>query len=129
MALKEFSFKGKSVEELKNLDLREFAKFITARKRRSLLRQIEKIEKFLKKNEKKLSKNKPVRTHERELIIVQKMIGWQIDVYNGKEFTPIKITEEMLSHRLGEFALTRKKVEHSAPGIGATRSSSFLSVK
>lgn len=63
MALKEFSFKGKSVEELKNLDLREFAKFITARKRRSLLRQIEKIEKFLKKNEKKLSKNKPVRTH------------------------------------------------------------------
>jgi small subunit ribosomal protein S19 len=129
MALKEFSFKGKSVEELKNLDLREFAKFITARKRRSLLRQIEKIEKFLKKNEKKLSKNKPVRTHERELIIVPKMIGWQIDVYNGKEFTPIKITEEMLSHRLGEFALTRKKVEHSAPGIGATRSSSFLSVK
>ena len=119
---KEFSYKGKSIEELKSLDLREFAKFVTARKKRSLLRQIE-------KNEKKLSKNKPIRTHERELIIVPKMIGWQIDIYNGKEFTPIKITEEMLSHRLGEFALTRKKVEHSAPGIGATRSSSFLSVK
>ena len=126
---KEFSYKGKSVEELKNIDLREFAKFVTARKKRSLLRQIEKIEKFLKKNEKKLSKGKSIRTHERELIIVPKMIGWQIDIYNGKEFTPIKITEEMLSHRLGEFALTRKKVEHSAPGIGATRSSSFLSVK
>jgi len=126
---KEFSYKGKSVQELKNLDTREFAKFVTSRKRRSLLRQIEKIEKFLKKNEKKLSKNKPVKTHERELIIVPKMIGWQIEVYNGKEFMPIKITEDMLSHRLGEFALTRKKVEHSAPGIGATRSSSFLSVK
>ena len=126
---KEFIYKGKSVEELKSMDLREFAKFVTARKRRNLLRQIEKIEKFLKKNEKKLSKNKPIRTHERELIIVPRMIGWQIDIYNGKEFIPIKITEEMLSHRLGEFALTRKKVEHSAPGIGATRSSSFLSVK
>lgn len=129
MAIKEFSFKGKKIEELKNIDLREFAKFITSRKRRSLLRQIEKIEKFLKKNDKKLSKSKPIKTHEREMIIVPKMVGWEIEVYNGKEFVPIKITEDMLSHRLGEFALTRKKVEHSAPGIGATRSSSFLSVK
>jgi small subunit ribosomal protein S19 len=126
---KEFLYKGKTIEELKVLDLREFAKFLKSRQKRSVLRQAEKIEKFLKKNEKKLSKNKPIRTHERELIIVPKMIGWQVDVYNGKEFIPIKISEDMLTHRLGEFALTRKKVEHSAPGIGATRSSSFLSVK
>ncbi len=126
---KEFTYKGKSLEELKSLDLREFAKFVTAREKRSLLRQVEKIEKFLKKNERKLSKSKAIRTHEREIIIVPKMIGWEIEIYNGKEFIPIKITEEMLSHRLGEFALTRRKVEHSAPGIGATRSSSFLSVK
>jgi small subunit ribosomal protein S19 len=126
---KEFTYKGKTIEELKTLDLREFAKFLTAREKRSVLRQAEKIEMFLKKNEKKILKNKPIRTHERELIIVPKMIGWQVGIYNGKEFTPIKITEEMLTHRLGEFAMTRKKVEHSAPGIGATRSSSFLSVK
>lgn len=126
---KEFTYKGKTLEELKALDLREFAKVLTSRNKRSVLRQIEEIERFLKKNDKKLIRNKAIRTHERELIIVPKMVGWQIEIYNGKEFVPIKINEEMLGHRLGEFALTRKKVEHSAPGIGATRSSSFLSVK
>jgi len=35
----------------------------------------------------------------------------------------------MLGHYLGEFALTRAKVAHSAPGVGATRSSSNVSVK
>jgi small subunit ribosomal protein S19 len=129
MVVKETLFKGKTFEEWKTVDIREFAKHITSRERRSIVRQAEKIEKFLKKSEKKLSKNKAIRTHEREMIIVPKMLGWEIQVHNGKEFIPVKITEEMLNHRLGEFALTRKKVEHSAPGIGATRSSSFLSVK
>ena len=50
-------------------------------------------------------------------------------IHNGKEFVMIKITEEMLGHRLGEFAATRKKVAHSSPGIGATRSSASLSVR
>ena len=48
-------------------------------------------------------------------------------VYNGKEFIPLTITAEMLGHYLGEFVLTRKKVAHSAPGIGATRSSAAQS--
>lgn len=129
MALKEFSFKGKKIEELKALDIREFAKLLTARERRSLLRQAEKIEKFLKKCEKKLAKGKQIRTQEREMIIVPKMIGWEINIHNGKDFIPIKLNEDTLGHRFGEFVITRKKVEHSAPGIGATRSSSFLSVK
>jgi len=129
MVLKETLYKGKTFEELKLVNIREFAKLITSRERRTILRQAEKIEKFLKKSEKKLSKNKAIRTHEREMIIVPKMLGWEVQVHNGKEFVPVKITEEMLNHRLGEFAMTRKKVEHSAPGIGATRSSSFLSVK
>ncbi len=129
MVLKETLYKGKTFEELKLIDIREFAKYITSRERRTIVRQAEKIEKFLKKSEKKLSKNKAIRTHEREIIIVPKMLGWEVQVHNGKEFIPVKITEEMLNHRLGEFAMTRKKVEHSAPGIGATRSSSFLSVK
>ncbi|HLC85017.1 MAG TPA: ribosomal protein S19 family protein, partial [Candidatus Nanoarchaeia archaeon] len=36
---------------------------------------------------------------------------------------------EMLGHKLGEFAITKKRVAHSAPGIGATRSSASLSVR
>jgi len=39
------------------------------------------------------------------------------------------IEPEMIGHYLGEFAGTRKGVSHSAPGIGATRSSAALSVK
>jgi small subunit ribosomal protein S19 len=57
------------------------------------------------------------------------MIGLTIYIHNGKEFLPVIITNEMIGHYLGEFALTRKKVQHSAPGIGATRSSAALSVK
>jgi small subunit ribosomal protein S19 len=126
---KEFSFRGKTMEELKVLDIREFAKLLNARGRRSVTRQAEIITKFIKRCEKKETKSKPIRTHDRELIIVPKMVGMTIEIYSGKEFVPIKLIDEMLGHRLGEFVLTRKKVEHSAPGIGATRSSSFLSVK
>lgn len=126
---KEFTYRGKTINELQQLDLREFAKFLPSRERRSLLRQTEIIEKFLKNCEKKIQKGKPIRTHLRSLIIVPKMLHLTIYIHNGKEFIPIKITEEMLGHRLGEFAMTRKKVEHGAPGIGATRSSAFLSVK
>ena len=41
----------------------------------------------------------------------------------------VRITDEMISHTLGEFTINRKRVSHSAPGIGATRSSASLSVK
>ena len=44
-------------------------------------------------------------------------------------FVPVLIKEKMIGHYLGEFAMTRKIVTHSAPGIGATRSSSAVSVK
>lgn len=127
--VKEFTYRGKTISELKNLELREFSEFLPSKKRRCLLRQVEVIEKFLNQCNKKLSKGKNIRTHQRNLIIVPKMVGLTIYVYNGKEFLSVKIVEEMVGHRLGEFAHTRRKVEHGTPGIGATRSSAFLSVK
>jgi len=117
------------LEELKQLNLGEFAKILPARERRTLLRQTGFVEKFLKRCEQKIAKHKAIKTHLRTIIIVPKMVGLDINIHNGKEFVPIKINEEMLGHRLGEFAMTRRKVEHGAPGIGATRSSAFLSVK
>jgi small subunit ribosomal protein S19 len=126
---KQFTFRGKSIEELKNLDTREFAKFTKSRARRSILRNFDVIEKFVKRAMKKVEKNKPIKTHLRDIIIVPKMVGLTINVYNGKEFLPIKITEEMLGHRLGEFSYTRRPIKHGAPGIGATRSSAAMSVK
>lgn len=127
--VKEFTFEGKTVEELKLLEIREFAKYLTSRKKRSLLRQFDKVERFLLKCRQKKEKSEKIKTHSRETIIVPAMVGLTIYVHNGKEFVPVKIIPEMLGHRLGEFALTRKKAEHSAPGIGATRSSAYLSVK
>ena len=57
------------------------------------------------------------------------MVGLTIYVHNGKEFSEVKLTAEMIGHRLGEFAATRRQVKHGAPGVGATRSSAALSVK
>ena len=126
---KEFSYRGKSLEELKALDTREFAKYLGADSRRAVLRHFEVLEKFVNKCKKKSSLGKQIRTHSRDLVIIPNMVGYQIFVHNGKEFFKIEIIPEMLGHRLGEFAQTRKKVEHGAPGIGATKSSAALSVK
>lgn len=125
----EFLYRGRSLEELKQLNIREFAKFLKSRERRALLRQFHNIENFLFRIEKKKKANKHIRTHQRSMVIVPAMVGLTIAIHNGKEFSPIQIKAEMIGHRLGEFALTRKKVEHSAPGIGATKSSAALSVK
>ena len=63
------------------------------------------------------------------MIIIPEMIGSKIGVYNGKEYKVIIIEEAMLGHYLGEFALTRKPVKHSSPGLGATRGSKFVPLK
>lgn len=126
---REFNFRGKTIEELKQLDTREFAKFLKARQRRTTLRQFDQIEKFIARCEKKQKRGRPIRTHLRYLVIVPRMVGLPIHVYNGKEYVRVMIMPEMLGHRLGEFSTTRMKVKHGAAGIGATRSSSALSVK
>ena len=126
---KQFTYRGKTIEELKQMNLREFSRLLKSNERRTVLRQTDELERFISKTIKKLGKKKPVRTHLRHLIIVPKMIDIAINVYNGKEFVPVIINEHMLGHYLGEFAQTRKKVAHSAPGIGATKSSSSQSVK
>jgi len=126
---KEKTFKGKTLEELKKLDTREFAKFLKSRQRRSIMRNFNSVESFVKRCQKKIARNKQIRTHQRDIIIVPALVGMQIAIHNGKEFFKVQIVEEMLGHRLGEFSMTRKPVKHGAAGIGATKSSSSLSVK
>ncbi len=124
---KEFIFRGKTLEELKKLSLKEFASLVNSRQRRSLIRGLTEQQKILlekfRKNEKGIS------THCRDMVIVPEMADKAVKVYNGKEFIPVTIDPEMIGHCLGEFAMTRKKVSHHAPGIGATRSSASMSVK
>nr|YP_009326921.1 30S ribosomal protein S19 [Codium simulans]ANJ70868.1 30S ribosomal protein S19 [Codium simulans] len=56
----------------------------------------------------KLKTKKVLKTWSRSSTIVPLMIGHTIAIYTGKEFIPIYITEQMIGHKLGEFALTRK---------------------
>lgn len=120
---KQFTFRGKSIEQLKELDVREFAKHVKSRTRRAILRQFQVIEDFVSRAKRKAEKNKPIKTHERGMIIVPQMVGMRIQVYNGHEFLPIEITNQMLGHRFGEFSPTRGKVKHGTAGIGSTKGS------
>ena len=72
---------------------------------------------------------KPVRTHNRDMIIVPEMVGITMAIYNGKEFANVEMKEKMLGHYLGEYVLTRKKLSHGKAGIGATRSSTAITAR
>ena len=118
---KEFTYRGKTVDELKKISVREFAKYLASKERRTLLRNFQEIEKFIQRAKDKINKKKKIRTHKRDIIIVPEMVGMGIQIHNGKEFIPVEITGEMLGHKLGEFALTRSKVTHAKAGVGATK--------
>ena len=125
---KKFKFKGKTIEELREMSLDDFFKLLPTRQRRSYKRGwTEEQEKFIKqlRNDGK----KVIRTHCRDMVVIPEMVEKKIAVYNGKEFTYLDITPEMVGHYLGEYSLTRRMVKHSAAGIGATRSTKFISVK
>lgn len=66
---------------------------------------------------KKVSKLKPgdgtvIKTWARSCTIIPEMIGFTFGVHNGKEHIPVKATEEMVGHKLGEFSPTTKFVRH-----------------
>ncbi|MBW2988986.1 30S ribosomal protein S19 [Candidatus Woesearchaeota archaeon] len=127
MAKKEFNYKGKTLDELKAMSLNELMPLLPSRARRSLKRGFSDQQKILLKRIRSNKRN--IETHCKDMIILPEMVGTNIGIHNGKTFSPVMIQEEMIGHHLGEFVITRGKVEHSAPGIGATRSSSALSVK
>jgi len=126
---KEFSFKGKKMEELKEMSIEDFSKLCTSRTRRSLKRGFDK--KMLKKIEKaeKGDGKKPIRTHERDTIIIPRMVGLTFAIHKGNAFDNVEIKPAMLGHYLGEFAMTRKRLIHGKAGIGATRSSTAISAR
>ncbi len=129
---KEFTFRGKKIGELKQMSLEEFVRLIPSKKRRSLSRGLTSANKrLLDKIRKTNSGNykKPIRTPCRDMVVIPEMIDMTIHIHNGKSFINVKILPEMLGHTLGEFVTTRQKIKHSAPGIGATRSSAAVSVK
>ena len=132
MAKKIFTYRGKTLEELKALSIADFAKLLPSRERRTLERGFTESQKRFLEKVKKIQegkRKKPVKTHCRDMVILPNMVGLTIHIHQGKTFIMVLILEDMVGHRLGEFTLTRNRVQHSAPGIGATRSSASVSVK
>lgn len=133
---KKFIFKGYGLEELQKLSMDDFAKLLPSRQRRSLLRGLPTTHKKLlertrsaRELQEKESKAVVVRTHCRDMMVLPEMVGLKFGIYTGKEFVIVEIKPEMIGHRLGEFAQTRRKVTHGTPGIGATRSSMYIPLK
>jgi small subunit ribosomal protein S19 len=59
---------------------------------------------------------RPIKTWSRRSTIVPDFIGLTIAVHNGRQHMPVYVTENMVGHKLGEFALTRVFKSHSAVG-------------
>ena len=57
---------------------------------------------------------RPIKTWSRRSMIVPEMIGLTMAVYNGRDFVPIYVTENMIGHKLGEFSVTRMFRGHRA---------------
>lgn len=70
------------------------------------------LDKVKKLNE--TEKKEVIKTWSRRSTIYPDFIGHTFAVHNGKEFIPVYVTEDMVGHKLGEFALTRKFGGHGA---------------
>jgi len=122
----DFTYRGKTIEELQEMNLEQFSELLNSDARRKIRRGLNDGEKKLLND---LEESGSAQTHERDMIVVPSMIDTTVEVYNGQRFVEVDIEPEMLGHKLGELAKTRKKVEHSAPGLGATRSSQHVPLK
>jgi len=73
------------------------------------LHLLKKVETALEKKDKK-----PIKTWSRRSTIFPEMIGLTIAVHNGRQHVPVFVTEDMVGHKLGEFAATRTYRGHAA---------------
>ena len=134
---REFTYRGYTLEQLREMSMDQFIRLLPSRQRRSLqrglnhvqLRLLEKVREHIEMLKRGEKPKKPIKTHARDMVILPEMIGLTIHVYNGKEFVPVEIKPEMIGHRLGEFAMTNKPVKHGRAGVGATRSSMYVPLK
>jgi small subunit ribosomal protein S19 len=134
--VREFKFKGYTPEQLQSLSIENLLPLLNSRQRRSLDKRVSTYmnddkrklrEKVKLARDGKLKGN--IRTHARDMIILPDMVGLAIHVHNGKEFAQVAIKPEMIGHYLGEYAITNKRVQHGAPGVGASRSSLYVPLK
>ncbi|MDH5702703.1 MAG: 30S ribosomal protein S19 [Aigarchaeota archaeon] len=134
---REFTYRGHTMQELEKMSMDEIIKLLPSRQRRSLgqrgptpqqtslLTRIRKVKKQIREGK----EPKPIKTHVREAVILPEMVGLTIHVHSGKEFIPVEIKPQMIGQRVGEYAITNKRVVHGKAGVGATRSSMYVPLK
>ena len=124
---KEFLYRGKNLQELQDMSIEEFSELLSTRARRSLQRGLlEKNMTFFKHLERGDEK---IKTHSRDMVILPNMVNKKLAIHDGRNFSEVTVTSEMIGHFAGEFALTRKQVKHTGVGVGATRSSKYMPLK
>lgn len=69
-------------------------------------------------------RNEVIKTWSRRSVIMPQFIGLTFGVYNGQKFIPVVVTDNMVGHKLGEFAPTRQFVQHTAAGADKTAKAS-----
>ena len=126
---KEFRYRGLPLEELQSLSIEELMPLLPSRVRRTLKRGLTPRQNKLLDDIKKAGRGDAIRTHCRDMVILPEFVGHRLDVHNGNGFQRVDIQPQMIGHYLGEFAITRKKVKHTGPGVGATRSSKYMPLK
>ena len=114
MAKKEFTYRSKTLEELKELSLSQLSEILPSRQRRSIKRGFSEEKKTLLK---KIETKNNVKTHRRDMIILPSMVGKTVQIFNGHKFEPITFRQEMIGQYFGEFALTRKRAVHTSVGV------------
>lgn len=126
---KEFRFRGFTLKELQEMRLDEITLLLDARARRTLMRnKNEEMLKFIDKI-RKIDKNRVIKTHGRDFIVLPEFVGRKFAIHYGKGFKEILIKPEMIGHYFGEFAPTRTFAKHAGPGVGATKSSKYMPLK
>ncbi|KAF8890793.1 mitochondrial ribosome small subunit component RPS19 [Gymnopilus junonius] len=56
-----------------------------------------------------LTNHEPVKTQARSCTILPNFVGVRFLVHNGRDYTPVLVTQDMVGHKLGEFSITKKR--------------------
>jgi ribosomal protein uS19 len=137
-AQRNYTFRGKTLDDLKSLEIKAFVDLLGSHGRRYVHRRfgiphLKLIGKLRKARESVAGQSgvRPpvVRTHLRSRVILPEFVDNVIGIYNGKEFVEVQIKPDMIGHVLADFSMAKRIVKHSKAGVGATRSSSATSLK
>ena len=84
----------------------------------SLIKKVEKL--------KNVTNKKPIKTWSRKSTIIPDFVGFSFLIYNGRKFIPLTISEDMVGHKLGEFAPTRTYTGHTPADKKALKDSEVV---